>query len=189
MTTGIELALVVVPRSGAAWSLDTVRSSDGPALVSLFNRCSPETVYRRFFGRPTVLPPAYLAAVLAERPHLHDAVIVRCHGGRHVAGLASLAMDGESATHAELAVLVADAWQRQGLGAAMVDALLERARARGIERLSAAVLPGRAALLSALGRRLALQRLTPSTDTITGTYMLRRSPGDPLRADDELRRY
>jgi len=75
---------------------------------------------------------------------------------------------------AELGLMVADAWQRQGVGAAMLDALLARARARGVTRVSAFVLPGRSALLAALTRR---ERLEPETfagdgDGLTGVYRL-----------------
>lgn len=160
-----------------AYGIDRVRAGDRAALVGLFNSCSAETVYRRFFGWPTAFPRTYLASVLAARPEVHDAVVVRYGDGLRIAGLASLAA-ASGDEDAELGVLVADGWQRRGLGAAMVDVLLTRARERGVEHLTASVLRTRPTLLGALGRRLELQRLTPSEDTLTGLFRL------PAASDD-----
>lgn len=89
--------------------------------------------------------------MLAGRPEAHDAVVARHRTEGQVAGLASLAAGSEAGPGIpELGVLVADTWQRQGLGAPMVDLLLVRARERGVERMSACVLPGRSELLTAL---------------------------------------
>ncbi len=165
-----------------------VRSGDGAALVALFAACSPETVFQRFFGLPAAFPPSYLAAVLAGRPPVHDAVVVRFGDGLHVAGLASLAA-APSGEPAELGVLVADAWQHRGLGAALVETLVARARDRGVDRLAATVLPTRPGLLRALGRRLDLEYVTPSADSLTGLYMLSDTTvADPVRSDAAVRR-
>jgi GNAT superfamily N-acetyltransferase len=157
-----------------------VRPTDGPALATLFDGCSAETVYRRFFGQPSALPPQYRAAVLGGHPDVHDAVVVRYGDRLHVAGLASLATLRQGAQPAELGVLVVDAWQGRGLGTAMVDALVARARRRATERLTATVLPGRSSLLRALGRRLDLERFTCAADNLTGVFLLARSTGNTL---------
>ena len=54
----------------------------------------------------------------------------------------------------------------------MLDLLLARARRRGVRRVGAAVLPGRSALLAALGRRLPAERLAHTADGPTGVYKL-----------------
>jgi GNAT superfamily N-acetyltransferase len=179
MTAGI-VAAAVVPET--VWSVDAARASDGYALDALFESCSAETVYRRFFGHPAALPRSYRAAGLAEQPAQHDAVVVRYGDGLHVAGLASLATDLETGGDAELGVLVADGWQRQGLGAAMVEVLVARARERGVQLLTAEVLASRSALLRALARRVELHRLTRSADTVTGLFNLAAVDGRPPRA-------
>jgi GNAT superfamily N-acetyltransferase len=129
-------------------------------------------VYRRFFGHRSSLPRAYRAAVLAGQPSQHDAVVVRYGDGLHVAGLASLAIDLGTGADAELGVLVADGWQRRGLGVAMVEVLIARARERGVQRLAAEVLASRSVLLRALARRVELQGLTRSAETMTGLFNL-----------------
>jgi GNAT superfamily N-acetyltransferase len=109
--------------------------------------------------------------VLAGRPEVHDAVVAR-HGDRgELAGLASLAAGSDAGAEiAELAVLVVDAWQRQGLGGAMVDLLLGRARERGVVRVSASVMPGRSGLLGALARRVDVDSWSP--DSLSAVYRL-----------------
>ncbi|MFN2562523.1 MAG: N-acetyltransferase family protein [Jatrophihabitans sp.] len=181
MTTVIDAAAAsVAPET--AWGLDRSRADDGPALDRLFDSCSAETVYRRFFGHPPSLPRSYREAVLAEQPAQHDAVVVRYGDGLHVAGLASLAADLETDGDAELGVLVADGWQRRDLGAAMVEVLIARARERGVQRFTAEVLASRSALLRALARRVELHRLTRSADTVAGLFNLAAVDGRPPHA-------
>ncbi|MDD1057159.1 GNAT family N-acetyltransferase [Streptomyces cocklensis] len=162
------------PRPAAPrWRTAVVTPADAGALRDLFAACSQDTVRLRFFGRVRALPAEYLDDVLAGRADVHDAVVAYEDGasGAHPAGLASLALP-PGAQVAELGVLVADAWQRQGAGRAMVDLLLARARARGVPRVGAAVLPGRSGLLAALGRRLPAEHLALSADGPSGVYKL-----------------
>lgn len=162
------------PRPAALrWRTAVVTPADADALHALFAACSPDTVRLRFFGPVRALPPEYLDDVLAGRPDVHDAVLAYPYGASRArpAGLAGLARH-PGAPVAELGVLVADAWQRQGAGRAMAGHLLARARARGVVRVRAAVLPGRSGLLAALGRHLPAERLALSADGPSGVYKL-----------------
>jgi GNAT superfamily N-acetyltransferase len=159
----------------AAWTIAPARAQDRPALEALFAGCSPLTVRLRFFGRLQAIPAAYLDGVLGGRPEVHDAVVGHDGDRGGLAGVASLAAGragGDGA--AELGVLVAEAHQRQGLGAAMIGVLLARARERDVALVSASVLPHRAPLLAALGRRpeLAMVDGSVSGDARTGIYKL-----------------
>ncbi|WP_432074923.1 N-acetyltransferase family protein [Streptomyces wuyuanensis] len=166
-------ALPRTDRSGR-WYVDGVRPGDGPALSALFAGCSPETVRLRFFGLPRRLPREYADSVLACRPEVHDAVVVHHGDRRRLAGLAGLAAPAEAdpGAAAVLGVLVADEWQKQGLGRAMVDELLARARRRGVERISATVLPGRSRLLDAMARDLEPESPSLDRDGLTRVYRL-----------------
>jgi GNAT superfamily N-acetyltransferase len=137
----------------------------------MFARCSADTVYRRFFGRLREFPREYLAGVVAGDPARHDAVLGRLRANGAPVGVASLVGDPADPQQAELAVLVEDAWQRQGLGTAMVEILLRRARARGVKRIVVSVLPGRTDVLQAL-RQLRLRRLEHGRDSTTACYLL-----------------
>lgn len=99
-----------------------VRSDDAAALARMLARCSPHTLYQRFHGVVTEIPPAYLR---------------RCLGGEHLAlvsevdteivGLASIGPVFEEPDVAEMAVIIEDAWQGQGVGRALVAALVAKA--------------------------------------------------------------
>jgi GNAT superfamily N-acetyltransferase len=148
--------------------VDAVRPTDRYALDDLFSRCSPGTVRRRFIGQPRALPREFVDEALAGRPERHDAVVVRLVRGAGLAGLASLGVTAPA--RPELGVLVADAWQGHGLGAAMVETLVGRARRRGVVRISAFVRPGRSALLNALARRLPPEGVTRTSDGLVGVF-------------------
>ena len=163
----------------SSWQVAPARPADRPALQALFAACSEESVRLRFFGQLRAFPGDYLDAALAGVPDTHDAVVVYRDGDRtRLAGLASLVAGPASspdADPAELAVLVGDAWQRQGAGTAMITALLARARERGVARVRASVLPGRTALLTSLSRRLPPEpgRSSYTRDGLSVVYKLR----------------
>jgi RimJ/RimL family protein N-acetyltransferase len=107
--------------------------TDGEPLRRLFYRLSPETIYRRFLsplarpeqGRPE-RPPNL-------DPRDREAVAAVVDG--EIVGVARWFRQ-PSETAAEIAVVVADAWQGQGLGTRMLSRLTVLARAAGIERFT-----------------------------------------------------
>ena len=101
---------------------------DGELLKRMFYRLSPESVYRRFFS-PVFRPDQFSASVL--RVDHHDREAIAAVEGGEIIGVAEYARVA-GCRRADLAVVVADAWQRQGLGTRLVAALSERARAEGI---------------------------------------------------------
>jgi GNAT superfamily N-acetyltransferase len=95
---------------------------------------SPATLTSRFMIGTRNLPRAYLAA-LQRRP-----------GGDRRWPIEVAFADGElvavgegfvDAGGAEIAIFVADAWQRRGIGARLLAALLERFRTAGVTRVTA----------------------------------------------------
>jgi GNAT superfamily N-acetyltransferase len=155
-----------------AWSVEPVRPSDELGLTELFARCSAESVRLRFFGPRTALPAGYLRDVLAGEPERHDAVVARDRATGAIVGLASLgAGSAAGADVPELGVLVADAWQRRGIGTALANLLVARARSRGVRRMLASVLPGRSGVLEALGT-LEHERTWRTRDAVSAVYRL-----------------
>jgi hypothetical protein len=67
---------------------------------------------------------------------------------------------------------VDDAHQRQRLGATMAGELPRRARARGVTRLTASVLPGRTALLEWLGRHYRMEDIAFGEDEVSAVYRI-----------------
>jgi GNAT superfamily N-acetyltransferase len=112
----------------------------------MFERCSPETRYRRFHGPVEAIPQRYLAEALSGSP-LHYA-LVACPepadgadasgppGG--IVALASCRLVGEGV--AELGLLIEDAWQRRGLGPRLLRDLAGFGSEAGLRVLRAQVL-------------------------------------------------
>ena len=116
--------------------LGRLEAADGALLARLFGRLSPETVYRRFFS-PLARIEAPLRDRLLDLDH-HDREAVAAVLDGEVVGVARYAR-GPEPDAAELAVVVADAWQRQGVGTRLLAALGERARGEGVRRFTVTV--------------------------------------------------
>jgi GNAT superfamily N-acetyltransferase len=169
------MTAVIVPRGVARirWRFEPICWADRALLDSLFDSCSPETIQHRFFGLVRRLPPRYVDEVLGGRPEVHDAVVARHPNRRELAGLASLSATSVLGPGiAELAALVTDEHQGEGLGGAMIELLLDRARARGVRLVAASVLPGRAGLLGPLDRRLPVRSAHVTADYAAKVYDL-----------------
>jgi len=108
--------------------LVSLEPSDREQVARLFGRLSPESVYRRFFS-PISRPDQFIASVL--RTDHHDREAVAATDGGEVVGVAQYVRLAGS-READMAIVVADGWQRQGIGTRLVAALAERARAEGI---------------------------------------------------------
>jgi GNAT superfamily N-acetyltransferase len=133
---------------GRAVVLRLAGPGDVPAITSLYLGLSPESFYRRF---NTEQPAAALVAQLAGFG-TGDACLVAAapsDPGRVVAEARCVPIAPGTA---ELALTVADGYQGAGLGHILLDALVERARAAGLERLRAVVLLANTPMLRLLQR-------------------------------------
>ena len=108
--------------------LASLDPSDTELAVRLFHRLSPESVYRRFHS--PVVRSEYFTSLLLRLDH-HDREAVAAVEDGELVAVAQYSRPAGS-VHADLAIVVADAWQRQGLGTRLVAALAERAKAEGI---------------------------------------------------------
>jgi GNAT superfamily N-acetyltransferase len=130
----------------------TAEPGDRAALEAMFQRCTPQTIYRRFHGRVKAFPAAYLTEALARVPP-HFA-IVACDGPRVVALASCRIVDpagrgptgGEVAPGAsgaaELGILIEDGWQQRGLGRQLLARLVAHANSLGLPELRAQTLTG-----------------------------------------------
>jgi len=149
---------------GTAWTLRAIRPEDAEALQRFVRGLSAETRYMRFVSSLRELPAAMLArytqidydrevalvatvemANPAHRNHLAEVLVGLAHFLRNPDG-----------TGAEFALVVADDWQRLGLGPALMLALLDAAREQGLAYLEGHVLATNQAMLR-LMRRLNFQ--------------------------------
>jgi GNAT superfamily N-acetyltransferase len=95
--------------------------SDVRGLVRLHEGCSDQTVLRRYLSPLPVLSPRLAARLLM--PPGGFSVVAERRGG--LVGIVSIAPDGEGV--GEVGALVADAWQRQGIGTQLLMAATRRA--------------------------------------------------------------
>jgi GNAT superfamily N-acetyltransferase len=121
--------------------------ADMLAVSGMTARCSRDTIYHRFHGFIDL--PTYLGTLLASE---QKSVVAWWEGC--CVGLASL---GPGPRGQELAVLVEDAWQRQGVGVALLEALVDLARGHGFGLLHADVLFENVFILGVLARYGRLQ--------------------------------
>jgi len=98
------------------------------------------------------LPEAALRALTTQVPQRHVALVALAttHDGLPQL-LAEARYVVEDTGEAEFAVAVADAWQGQGLGRALVQRLAAHARAEGVPVLRGAVVPGNEPMLGLMG--------------------------------------
>jgi GNAT superfamily N-acetyltransferase len=127
-----------------------VRPGDGDAVRDFLAGLSLDSAYRRFFTGIGSPPTAALVRRLVDAEQGRRAVVLAV-AGDEVVGLADTTeVDGGRAV--ELGVVVADHWQRRGLGWPLCAAALLPALARGVPVLRAHTLPDNARVAKILRR-------------------------------------
>jgi RimJ/RimL family protein N-acetyltransferase len=119
-------------RAGRA-GLARLEPSDGAELRRFFFRLSPETIYRRFHSPITRPEQAHPRFLLDVDHHDREAVVAVVEG--EIVGVARYVRPTGAST-AEVAVVVADDWQGQGIATRMITTLAGCALEAGVERFS-----------------------------------------------------
>jgi acetyltransferase len=135
-----------IARDGTAVTIRPIRPEDEPLMVAFHGTLSEETVYARYF--------TYLK--LSQRT-AHDRLTRICFtdydremplvadvrdpetGEPRIVAVGRLSK-AHGRNEAEFAILVADAWQRQGLGTELLRRLVAIGRAEGLDRIYAEML-------------------------------------------------
>ena len=131
-------------------TLRVVAASDLEAVIAAYRGLSPESIYRRFF---TLTPDP---APLVERQFSmidhrdHEALVVLVED--EIVGIAHWDRAGCCPGEAEIAITIADRWQRRGLGRVLIRALAGDAYRHGIDTLTATVLAENRAALGLAAR-------------------------------------
>ena len=139
--------------------------ADGAGLRDFFGRLSVRTRVLRFFA-PVTPTAAMLRRLAGEVPQVD--VVVALRGGVIIGH--GMAVD-EAAPGADLAadigVVVADAWQGQGVGSALMRALISRAAGRGVTALRMDVLYDNHQVRAMIASHWAELRTDRSADCLT----------------------
>jgi RimJ/RimL family protein N-acetyltransferase len=139
-------------RDGRPIKIRALRPDDETSMLAAIDRTGTESLKRRFFVTKREFSDKETAffmnidfvnhvALVAEIDENGGTAIVG--GGRYV-----VVKSGQ----AEIAFIVVDAYQRQGIGAILVRHIVGLARAAGLTQLSADVLPENVAMRKVLGR-------------------------------------
>lgn len=130
-------------RDGRRVLIRPISRNDADRLVKFHESLSDRTIYQRFFS---------------AHPHLSDQEVARFTQVDHLLREAYVATENEDivavgrldtidSQSAEVAFVIRDDYQRQGLGSALFSLLAETAREQGIRKFVAEVLPQNRAMI------------------------------------------
>jgi RimJ/RimL family protein N-acetyltransferase len=128
-------AVATVRRIGVR--IRPVEPADATLISDGFDRLSAESRRLRFLGPKTSLSASELRYFTDIDHHDHEALIAVSRLSGRSLGVARFIRLADDPTTADVAVVIADEWQRTGLGSALTARLVERARCEGIARFSA----------------------------------------------------
>jgi RimJ/RimL family protein N-acetyltransferase len=130
----------LVVADGTQISFRQVGACDRAALAGLFARLTPESRHRRFLSPKRELTARELT-VFTDIDHLnHEAIAAIDQRDDSIVGVARYVRDTDRAYVAEVAIDVADAFQRMSIGTTLARLTIQRARANGLTLLTAKTL-------------------------------------------------
>jgi GNAT superfamily N-acetyltransferase len=138
---------------------------DQALLARFFAGLSTQTRYRRFFA--AITPTPAMLEALSGGPGGIDALVA--WSGRTIVGHAMAAdlaaPDGVITT--DIGVVVGDAWQGNGVGSALMRALVARAQARGVAAMTMDVMHGNREVLAMIAGHWPAARISQTSDGVT----------------------
>ena len=146
----------VILRDGASLTMRALRPSDKALLAEFFARLSPRSVRYRAFGQRgplTAKEVAYLTDLDFAAHVALAAIVLAPDGIERIVGVGRyLRIDASgalaaTATRAEAAFTVEDAYQGRGIGTLLLEHLAEVAKSSGVEQIEADVLADNARMM------------------------------------------
>lgn len=125
---------------GLIAAIRPARTADLPALGDFFTGLSVQTRYLRFFS--PITPGPSLLNILCGGDGITDALLATRGGVIIGHGLAADVSGPCGVRTTDIGVVVADAWQHQGVGSALVRALVTGAQVRGVTSVTMDVIYG-----------------------------------------------
>ncbi len=164
-----------VLRDGTPALIWPLLPTDGEALRESFRRLSPESRQLRFLSVLHDLDDAMIQRLVGDVDGTHHVALVLVAlppGGQEgPVGIAHLIQDPADPATADIAVTVADDWQRRGVGAALAAELIRR-RPPAVKRLVTEVGADNRASLALLARAGRLSSSVPSRGVVDVTVEL-----------------
>lgn len=132
-----ELETDVVLRDGSTVHVRPVRADDAPAIRTFLEELSPESIAFRFFGAPNL---GWVTSWSVDVDYSDRLALVAETGSPRTI-IAHAAYVRQDAERAEVAFMVADAWQGQGISTILLAHLAAVADRHGMSAFTAEVLP------------------------------------------------
>lgn len=126
----------VLTRNGRELLLRPIRHDDVEALQRCFGRLTPEEIRRRFLHAMADLPTPMAQRLCEVNPALETALVLidATVQPTTICGVGRIYVD-VSADSAEFSVLVEHEWARLGLGAMLMQRLVDDCRGRGLAEI------------------------------------------------------
>jgi acetyltransferase len=127
--------------SGETLTLRPIRHDDVALEEAFVRSLSPETGYQRMLSGGLKVTPEWLYKMthIDYERHMAFAVTTSDEGAERFVAVGRYVIDAEKPS-AEFALVIADAWQRRGLGRRLLEVLLEHARDAGLDEMTGVVL-------------------------------------------------
>jgi acetyltransferase len=144
-----ELERELAARDGRRVQVRPIRPEDAALELAFFDGLSERSRYQRFMQYLPHLPPKMLAR-FTQLDYDRELALAAIHGGEFIAvGRYAPNPDGRTA---EFALVVADAWQGQGIGRGLLERLCELARDAGYVALYGHILDANRDMLDLAAR-------------------------------------
>ena len=144
----------VYARNGLHCQFRAIRPEDADTLQNFVRMLSGDARYFRFLSTMTELSPSMLARFTQidyDREMAIVAAVDDGDSGERIVGVARYLLNADAVT-AEFALVVADEFQGQGIGSALMKTICEIARARGLNAVIGMVLGSNRDMLSLMKR-------------------------------------
>jgi acetyltransferase len=138
-----KLETTLTLRDGGRVRVRSIRPSDASMDRAFFAGLSRESRYLRFMQHLPELSPDLVQQFtqIDKSREMALAALDDSSGGETIVGIARyVAASGDDGETGEFAIVIADAWQRRGLGRALMELLIEGARQHGLHRLVGGIL-------------------------------------------------
>ena len=134
--------------SGQSLRVRPIRHDDGKLEEAFVRGLSLESRYQRMLSGGTKITPEWIDSMthIDYYRHMAFAVTTVSGGAEQFVGVGRYVVDAATPS-ADVALVLADAWQRKGLGRRLLETLLEHAARAGIREAVAVVLATNVAML------------------------------------------
>ncbi len=163
-----DLETVMVTKDSAELTVRPVRPTDEEMLSDMFYDLSDQTIINRFFSMLKSMPHRRLQQFCCIDYKEEMSIVALTEEGprQKIVGLGSYHLN--PATHrAEIAFLVADAWQGKGIGTFMMKMLVKIARSKNIKGLTAEVMRDNVAMIALMHK----SGVPPKSTPVDGSYL------------------